>query len=253
MQVQERIASSPVRPETLRGLSRSPEPVLPTAPSVRLRKSLEVSFAKQAHEHRFQPHRAWGLWRGASQSSHPFERSGADHISKRREVRSAAVLASEHTRTASPAGDEDSRGQAERVTQPEHGRAGSRTVLHSDHTTRRFRQSQGRVRSITDEDVSHRMSEASAWDFVAQWRKVVDAAQQSQRNTLPTSEPTQGEYAMAVQSFDVQKLGLIQRKELVAMSGIPWKRIVRLQELKNDAEMSLLHHHMGLLTKVCIP
>lgn len=88
------------------------------------------------------------------------------------------------------------------------------------------------------------MSEAEAWDVVANWRRVVDAATDS-------CGATQSEYAVLVQALDVRTLSPSDRRELEAQSQTSWQTILTLQGTKHDAEMCLLHNHMGLLTQVC--
>lgn len=244
MQLKER-GVSPVRPEGTFPGHTSTQPALAPHSVV---QSLEDSFAKTAHRHSFQSHRAWGVWAGAKGTSHSEallqNGSSQEHNSQREQIRSSAVLASGHTLKTSPISGEVSLRQ---VVNQQGSRSGQ-VFKHTDSPSRRCaRHAQGRVRSTTDEHVSQRMSEASAWEVVSKWRRIVDAAAQSSHTT------SQGEYAMDVQTLDVHTLRLIQRKELVSMSGLQWKSILRLQEVKNSAELYLLHNHMGLLTKVCSP
>lgn len=238
-QLKER-ASSPVRTEsTLPELNSLNEATLRFTEEDR--RALEDSYAKLAYESTARRQREWGSWTGNVHASSPFQSTDsttAQHDNGRLGACSTAVLASADTHSDAPpysAGlmQPHASGHAVRQSDP-HGHG----LSHSSSL-------QGRIKCSIDENVTQRMSEAEAWDVVTLWRRVVDCCVEG--------STTQLGYAMEVQMLDVHSLPSSQRKQLPSQCGIPWTMITELQQLKNVAELSLMNHHTGLLTKVWSP
>jgi hypothetical protein len=239
---------SPVRSESMVlncVVSSREEHVAPKTQLPSVVEILEDSYAKQSRVHCSHIHRLWGSWAGASQDGpharYPFE-SHRDTSSNH----NTAVLAGEPSCVPSPRYSEVNLRQEGSVADDSGGEGELHQLKSVRHTFHSSKCAQGRVSSTAVEEVSQGMSEAAAWEIVAQWKRVMEAAEQFLCRS-------QRQYAMDPQMQDVTNLPLTQRKELAARCGFAWKSILRLQDLKSNAELVLLSAHMGLVTKVCRP
>jgi hypothetical protein len=222
--------------------SSTDERVSPWTQSSAVVRALEDAYATQPHTDDFKL-RIWGSWDGASQdvstACHPFEECQRHTTSNH----TVSVLASESS--CIPSLREAS--SMEEGSQPDDsGDEGAAVQLDSapraSYTSKR---AQGRGRIAVD-DIHQRMSEVGAWEIIAQWRKVLDAADQCESLSKEKAR-------MGAEMFHVTDFLSAQRKELAAKSGFSWNSILKLQELKSSAEIVLMSANHGLVNQVLNP
>jgi hypothetical protein len=212
---------------------------------------LEKTYAIQSNQPRPHAYRVWGGWIDRSTRNAPTVRArvirGDDNG---RPDNSSTVLAREFHDGSWPhysSLDSFSAGVAQSCEDGidvglGHAHSAARPMAERKSRGASSR-SHGRAAPLRSSDAAKEHSERSAWNVVWLWREVVDSAVKDVR------AGTMLQYATAVQAFDILRLSKEEQKKVVLKTGLSLGEISQLQQMRGDAEMCLLHIHMGLVVK----